>query len=150
LYRRGKIVEKISIILAIFGCGTFFAASVYISLVQHPASLEAGGSVAGRLFPPMYRRAAAMQIALAVVVSAAGLAVWILTGGVLWLVGALLLILVVPIRLLFIKPINDVPLSFSNNPEILETQALPKRWGSKHWIRTAVSGAAFLIYLAGM
>jgi hypothetical protein len=125
------------------GVGLYF-------LVQHPASLEAGGSVAGRLFPPMYRRAAAMQIALAVVVSAAGLAVWILTGGVLWLVGALLLILVVPIRLLFIKPINDVPLSFSNNPEILETQALPKRWGSKHWIRTAVSGAAFLIYLAGM
>lgn len=143
-------MEKIFIILAIFGCGTFFGASVYISLVQHPASLEAGGSVAGRLFPPMYRRAAAMQIVLAVAGSVAGLAVWVLSGGVLWLVGALLLISVVPITLLFIKPINDVLLSSSNNPEALETQALLKRWGSKHWIRTAVSGAAFLIYLVRM
>jgi uncharacterized membrane protein len=150
LYRRGKIVEKIFITLAIFGCGTFFGASAYISLVQHPASIEAGGSVAGRLFAPMYRRAAVMQIALAVVGSAAGLAVWILSGGVLWLVGALLLISVVPITRLFIKPINDVLLSPTNDPETLVTQVLLKRWGSKHWIRTAVSGAALLISLAGI
>jgi hypothetical protein len=66
------------------------------------------------------------------------------------LVGALLLISVVPITLLFIKPINDVLLSPTNDPETPVTQALLKRWGSKHWILTAVSGAAFLIYLAGI
>ena len=43
-------------IIATFACGIFFGAALYISLVQHPATLETGPAFTGQFFPPMYRR----------------------------------------------------------------------------------------------
>lgn len=134
-------------LIAIFCCGTFFGAAVYISLAQHPATLEAGVAVGGRFFPPMYNHAAPMQITLAATGFLAGLVAWYLSSSILWLLGALLLILVVPITLIIIKPINDILLNPENDPDSTETAALLKQWGSKHWLRTIVSGVAFIIYL---
>ena len=134
-------------VIALFSSGTFFGAALYISLAQHPAALEAGTSIGGRFFPPMYKRAAPLQIALAVVGTIAGLVAWYLSGSMLWLIGALLLASVIPITLIFIKPINDVLLDPANDPESEQTQTLLEQWGPKHWWRTIVSGAAFLFYL---
>jgi len=134
-------------LIAILGSGTFFGAAIYISLAQHPATLECGGSVGGRFFPPMYNRAAPMQITLAVVGFLAGAAAWYSSSNVLWLVGALFLISVVPITLIVIKPINDILLSPENDSNSPETEALLRRWGPKHWLRSIVSGASFIIYL---
>ena len=134
-------------IIALFCCGTFFGAAVYISLAQHPAALEAGVMVGGRFFPPMYNRAAPMQIILALIGFAAGVLAWYYSNSYLWLVGGLFLISVVPITLIFIKPINDVLLKPENDPESEVTQQLLLKWGPKHWIRTVVSGIAFLLYL---
>ena len=134
-------------LVSIFCCGTFFGAAVYISLAQHPAALKAGVSVGGRFFPPMYNLAAPMQIALAVIGFLAGITTWYLSSDVLWLIGSLLLISVVPITLIMIKPVNDILLSPDNDPDSPETEALLKRWGPKHGVRTIVSGAAFIIYL---
>lgn len=134
-------------IIALFCCGTFFGAALYISLAQHPAALEAGVAVGGRFFPPMYKRAAPMQIVSAVIGFIAGILAWYYESESFWLVGAILLISVVPITLIFIKPINDVLLSPENDPESENTHALLLKWGLKHWIRTIVSGIAFLLYL---
>ncbi len=134
-------------ILALFCCGAFFGAALYISLAQHPAALEAGAAVGGRFFPPMYKRAAPLQIALAVVGFVSGMVAWWVGLGALWLVGSIFLISVVPITLVVIKPINDVLLSSENDPDSQETQTLLVRWGPKHWIRTIVSGVGFVLYL---
>ncbi|AQS38947.1 protein of unknown function (DUF1772) [Shewanella psychrophila] len=134
-------------IIALFCCGTFYGAALYISLAQHPAALEAGVSVGGRFFPPMYKRAAPLQIALALFGFIAGVLAWLNGMGVLWLVGSLMLISVVPITLILIKPINDILLAPENDPESENTQNLLSRWGPKHWLRTIVSGGAFLVYL---
>lgn len=103
--------------------------------------------VGGRFFPPMYKRAAPMQITSALIGFVAGVLAWYYSNDYLWLVGGLLLISVVPITLIFIKPINDVLLNPENDPESKDTQQLLTKWGSKHWIRTVVSGGAFLLYL---
>ncbi len=134
-------------IIALFSCGTFYGAALYISLAQHPAALEAGIAVGGRFFPPMYKRAAPLQIAMALAGFLAGLVVWYQSSDYLWLLGALLLISVVPITLIAIKPINDILLAPDNDPDSLETGALLQRWGPKHWLRTVVSGISFLLYL---
>ena len=134
-------------ILSIIGSGTFFGAAIYISIAQHPATLEAGVSVGGRFFPPMYNRAAPMQIALAVIGSATGLILWWLESNSWWLVGALLLIAVIPITLILIKPVNDILLHPENDPDSEQTLVLLKKWGPKHWLRSIVSGASFFIYL---
>jgi hypothetical protein len=133
--------------IALFGCGTFFGGALFVSISQHPAALEAGTSVAARFFPPMYRRAAPMQIVLALAGSIAGLIVWYQSMSTIWLVGALLLISVIPITLVIIKPINDALLGQDNDPDSDATGVLLQQWGPKHWLRTIVSGAAFLVYL---
>lgn len=134
-------------LIAILFCGVFFGAAVYISIAQHPATLEAGASVGGRFFPPMYNRAAPMQIAMAVIGFLAGICAWYLSSDYLWLLGAILLVSVIPITLIVIKPVNDILLAPNNDPDSPETEVLLKRWGPKHWLRTIVSGAAFILYL---
>lgn len=134
-------------LIAIFCCGTFFGAAVYISIAQHPATLEAGVAVGGRFFPPMYNLAAPMQIAMAVFGFLGGIAAWYFSSKILWLLGALLLVSVIPITLISIKPVNDILLDPDNDPDSPETEILLKRWGPKHWLRTIVSGAAFILYL---
>jgi len=134
-------------IIALFSCGTFFGAAIYISLAQHPATIQAGVTVGGRFFPPMYNRAAPMQILLAVVGFISGVVAWYINENILWIVGAAFLISVVPITLVLIKPINDVLLNSENDPESDNTQQLLLSWGPKHWIRTIVSGISFVIYI---
>lgn len=138
---------EIIALVATFSAGTFFGAAVYISLAQHPATLKAGGGFGGRFFPPMYRRASAMQIALAIVGTLAGMLSWWLSGIFLWLIGALLLISVVPVTLIFIKPVNDMLLDASREPDAADTEMLLRRWGPKHWVRSILSGVSFIVYL---
>ena len=134
-------------IIALFCCGCFFGAAMYISVVQHPAALAAGKSIAAEFFRPMYRRAAPIQMMFASVGFAAGLSSWHLSAEPYWLVGAILLISVVPITLFFIRPINTILLSKANSPRSAETQRLLKKWGFRHGWRTLVSGIAFILYL---
>ncbi len=134
-------------IIALFSCGTFFGAAFYISLAQHPATLDAGVAIGGRFFPPMYKRAAPIQIISALVGFISAMIIWYQSMDILWLIGALLLFSVIPITLIFIKPINDVLLNQDNDPDSVETEKLLKQWGSKHWWRTIVSGTSFILYL---
>jgi hypothetical protein len=62
---------EVTKILAIFCCGVFFRAALYVSLVQHPAALETGLDFAARFFGPMYGRAAIFQASLALIGCAA-------------------------------------------------------------------------------
>ncbi|WP_299948426.1 DUF1772 domain-containing protein [uncultured Microbulbifer sp.] len=140
----------IMVLIAIFCCGTFFGAALYISIAQHPAALETGTDFGARFFPPMYGKAAPMQIALAAIGFLSGLVAWILGNGLLWLIGAILLISVVPITLKLIKPINDILLNPNNDLEPTEINELLIRWGHKHWLRTIVSGLSFIIYLSAV
>ncbi len=134
-------------IAATFCAGVFFGAAVYISIAQHPAVLEAGAHVGKRFFGPMYRRAAPMQIVLAVGGSLAGIARWSMGNGLMWIVGSLCLLSVIPITLVVIKPINDVLLNADSTPHESDTGALLKKWGPKHGWRSIVSGVAFVLFL---
>ncbi|MDB4542859.1 DUF1772 domain-containing protein [bacterium] len=137
-------------VIALFACGTFFGAALYISVVQHPAALEAGVAVGERFFPPMYKRAAPLQILMALVGFLSGIVAWYQSSDNLWLLGSLLLISVVPITLIVIKPVNDIPLAQDNDPDSAKTAELLQRWGPKHWLRTVVSGVSFLMYLSAV
>lgn len=134
-------------LVATFCSGTFFGAAVYISVAQHPAMLEAGTGVGGRFFPPMYRRAAPMQVLLAIIGTLTGVLAWVLGGSFLSLVGAIFLGSVIPVTLLIIKPINDVLLDPNHDPNASDTEGLLQRWGSRHWLRSVVSGISFIFFL---
>ncbi len=133
--------------LALFFCGTFFGAAVYISIAQHPASMKAGVPVAARFFPPMYGLAAPMQIVSALVGSLAGLIQWLLADNVLWAIGAAFLIAVIPFTLVVLKPINDQLLDTKTERTESEIEDLLNRWAPRHWVRSIASGLSFAIYL---
>ncbi len=133
--------------IALFSCGTFFGAALYISIAQHPATIETGADFGTRFFPPMYSRAAPLQIVLALFGFIAGSIVWYQSSELLWLVGSLLLVSVIPITLILIKPINDILLNSEKAIEANEASDLLVRWGPKHWLRTIASGCSFLVFL---
>ena len=135
-------------LITIYCCGVFFGAALYISLVQHPATLETGNDFAARFFHPMYRRAAVLQASLALIGCAAAIGAWSSGAGILWLATAVLIGSVVPFTLLIVKSVNDRLLR--GGISATELSALLVRWGHLHWIRTLASGAAFVISLTDL
>jgi Domain of unknown function (DUF1772) len=135
--------------IATFACGAFFGAAVYVSLAQLPAMLEMGGESAGRFFGPMYRRAARVQAPLAVVGTVTAILSWLTGSGLAWLVGGLLLFVVMPLTYIRIMPINNQLLDSSRALDAPDIEQLLREWGRLHAVRTALSGIAFLIFLAG-
>jgi Anthrone oxygenase len=136
--------------IAVFCSGVFFGAALYITLAQHPASLEAGPSFAARFFSPMYRRAAPMQVALAALGTLAGLWTWWRGAGVLWLLGSLSLFAVIPFTLVRIMPVNNQLLAPGRDAEAADTEPLLHRWGALHAVRTVLSGLAFVVLLGAL
>lgn len=132
---------------ALFLCGTFFGAAVYISIAQHPASMEAGVPVAAAFFPPMYARAAPMQIFSAIGGTLAGLVQWLTSGNILWMAGAVLLLFVVPFTLFILKPVNDQLLDSNAQRSDAETKTLLNLWAPRHLVRSIASGLSFATYL---
>ncbi|MEO9633797.1 MAG: DUF1772 domain-containing protein [Parasphingorhabdus sp.] len=134
-------------VLALFLCGTFFGAAVYISIAQHPATMQTGIPFASAFFPPMYGLAAPMQIVCALGGTLAGVAMWFLGDNILWLVGAIVLLFVIPFTIIILKPINDKLLDTEAARSEGEIEKLLKSWAPRHWVRSIASGLSFITYL---
>lgn len=137
-------------IVATLACGLFFGAALYISVVQHPATLEAGAAFAGRFFAPMYRRASVLQVGAALVGTTGGAVAWLQGADRLWLAGAALLFAVIPFTLVFLMPVNHQLLAPGRSAEAADTEALLRRWAPLHAVRTTLSGVAFVLFALGL
>ena len=73
--------------VATFCTGLFAGAALYITVVEHPARMECGTTLAATEFGPSYRRATVMQASLAILSFPAAIASSILTSTTVWLVG---------------------------------------------------------------
>src|SRR5262245_21650764 len=91
---------------AILSSGLFAGAALYINLAEHPARMECGTELAATVFGPSYKRAAVMQVALALLATISGVGSWSLRGTGLWLAGAALMFIVMPFTLIVILPTN--------------------------------------------
>jgi hypothetical protein len=99
------------------------------------------------VWAPSYRRATVMQASLAVAGSLAGLAAWMLGGGLMWLVAALFILAVVPVTFIIIFPTNKQLLAPGRDPGSPETRKLLIKWGQLHAIRSALSLIASVIFV---
>ena len=131
--------------IATIAAGLFAGAALYVTVAEHPGRMECGPAVALREFGPSYRRAAVMQVILAVAGCGAGVAAWARGAGGGWLVGALLLGALIPFTLLVIMPVNHRLLDATLDRESPDAVELLTRWGRLHAIRTAVSVAVFVV-----
>jgi hypothetical protein len=137
----------LALIIATVCSGLFAGAAIYITAVEHPARLSCGTELAIREFAPSYQRGTLMQASLATIGFAIGVwAWWLLDDG--WvMLAAVLLGTVVPFTLIVILPTNKRLLDPSLDPGGSAALALLQRWGQLHAVRSALSSAAFALFL---
>ncbi|MDE2365619.1 MAG: DUF1772 domain-containing protein [Betaproteobacteria bacterium] len=102
---------------------------------------------AATVWAPSYKRATYMQAPLAILSLLAGIAAWLLGGGLMWLVGAMFIGLVVPFTFLAIMPTNHQLLAPGRDLSSGETRALLERWGRLHAVRSVLSFIASVIFV---
>jgi hypothetical protein len=120
--------------VATLTCAVFAGAAIYVSLVEHPARMQCDTRTAATVWAPSYARATMMQAPLAVASCTAGIVAWSLDAGVIWLVGAL--------------PTNAQLLMQGRDLASAETRTLLEKWGRLHAVRSVLSLAASLLFLA--
>ena len=135
------------LIIATVSAGLFSGAAIYINAVEHPARLSCGTELALREFAPSYRRATVMQASLALIGCVAGLGSAWLRADTWQALGAILLGAVVPFTLIVILPTNKQLLNPILHPGSTQAKALLVRWGRLHMIRSALSTAAFVLFI---
>ena len=93
--------------VATFAAALFAGAALYINVAEHPARMTLDTRFAAAQWAPSYRRATWMQAPLALFSLAAGVASWLLGGGLGWGVAALFIGAVVPFAFFGIMPTNN-------------------------------------------
>ena len=132
--------------LASMSAALFAGAALYINVVEHPARMGLDTRMAALQWAPSYKRATWLQAPLAVLSLLCGTGVWLLGGGIGWLVAALLVGAVVPFTYGVIMPTNHQLLAPERNLASAETRGLLVRWGQLHAVRTVLSLAGALVY----
>ena len=140
-------MRQIAEFVAVLSCSMFTGASVYISLVEHPARMECGVVIATTQFAPSYRRATIMQATLAALGLLSSIAAWLDGATFWWLVAGALLGSIIPFTLFVILPTNKLLLSPTLDRRSVEAEHLLKRWGRLHAVRSLLSGFALLLFL---
>jgi hypothetical protein len=134
--------------IAIFAAAMFAGAALYINVAEHPARMTLDNRNAAAQWAPSYRRATWMQAPLALLSLVAGIASWLLGGGFGWGIAAVLIGAVVPFTLFGIMPTNRALLAPGRDLGGTETRTLLERWAKLHFVRTALSVAATILYLS--
>ena len=134
-------------IIAVFACTMFTGASIYISLVEHPARMSCSTEVAAMQWAPSYKRATVMQVSLAVMATMTGALQWWQGGGAAWLTGALLILSVIPFTAIVILPTNNRLLAPGRDLASAETRTLLDTWGRLHAVRSILSLAASVLFI---
>lgn len=99
-------------------------------------------------FRPSYKRAAVMQVILAVIGVVEALVAYYFGRGTSTLVAAIVLATVIPWTLIVIMPVNRQLLDETRTSETPGTDVLLNKWGKLHNVRTIASMLA-LVILAG-
>lgn len=127
--------------------GLFAGAALYISVVEHPARMANTLVVALAEFRPSYRRAAVMQVILAIGGVSGAIGAYFLGRGISTLVAGIVLGTVVPFTLIAIMPTTLQLLDETRTAQTEDTEVLLEKWGRLHNVRT-VAGLLALVILA--
>src|SRR5579863_8694894 len=134
--------------VAVLAASLFAGAAIYINVAEHPARMECGTAVAATVFGPSYRRAAVMQVVLALFATAGGIGAWLTSASRAWLAGALLIFGVVPFTLLAIMPTNRKLLDPAIDRASETVHGLLRHWGRLHAVRSILALGSSIVFLA--
>jgi uncharacterized membrane protein len=141
-----RAFEFVAILAATF----FSGAAIYINLADHPARMDCGTQLAATVFGPSYRRAAVMQIILALAAAIGGISAWFLGAPRLWFVGAVLIFAVIPFTLIVIMPTNKKLLDPGLDRTSEVAHHLLQDWGKLHAVRSILALGASVVFLSSV
>jgi uncharacterized membrane protein len=134
--------------IAIVCSAVFAGAALYISVVEHPARLKAGVSIALLEFRPSYARASVLQVAMIVSTLICSIGLCLLSHDWTWLIGGGLIAVSIPFTLLVIMPVNRSLLDAASPPPDSVALELLSRWGHLHLVRTITGMLGFALFVA--
>jgi hypothetical protein len=134
--------------VAVLSSAIFAGAAIYINVAEHPARMGCDTKTAITVWAPSYKRAYIMQASLAVLGFVSGVAIWLLSGGIMWLFAAAFIGAVIPFTFIVIMPTNHKLLAPDRDLDSAETRELLVKWGNLHAVRSVLSFIALVIYVA--
>jgi uncharacterized membrane protein len=140
-------VAELTALVAVLACALFAGAAIYINVAEHPARLSCGTELAATEFVPSYKRAAVMQVFLALTATLAGIVRGWLGGGTIWFVASGLILAVIPFTLIAILPTNSRLLDPSLDRASDEARTLLEKWGRLHAVRSLLSLVAAVLFI---
>lgn len=133
-------------LLALIVASVFAGAAVYINAVEQPARWTLEDTALLGQWKPAYRRGTAMQAPLAIAGMLLGVAAWLQTGAVPWLIGGLLMGANWPWTMLVIMPVNHQLTAIALGDAGPASRVLIARWAGLHAVRTGLSAGAVLTF----
>ena len=131
--------------MALVVAALFTGAAFYVSAVEQPARLGLDDAALLAEWKPSYRRGTLMQAPLALLGAALGMIAFFGSFEWRWLLGAALMLANWPFTLFVIMPVNRrLGTMIGTEPGLRE---LVRRWGHLHAVRTALGGAATVVFL---
>jgi anthrone oxygenase-like protein len=135
-------------LLALLFTTAFAAVALYVAVVEHPARLAGDTGAALAQWRPSYKRAAVMQVILALGGVVSAIAAFVAIRSAWVLIGGIVLALVVLFTVLVIMGTNKQLLDSRRVGNTPGTRHLLESWGRLHWVRTGISLVALAILAA--
>jgi len=123
----------------------FASAALYINVAEHPARAGLPAEYALAQWQPAYKRGYVMQATLAVAGGLALGAQWWVSGGLAWLVSAILLLANWPFTLAVIMPVNRKLIAAAQSSSFVGVNSLLRRWNALHSVRTVLGLASLAV-----
>ena len=133
--------------LAITAAGIWTGAAIYIGFAEHPSAVKTGPTFATEYFRHMSKRTAPFMMVLAALSGMSAGWVWWINGDNGWLIGASLQLGMFPLTGLLIVPTNIKLIQIDPAAEPELAARLHSKWGRMHWLRTAIGGLSFPLFL---
>eukprot|EP00983_Pelagomonas_calceolata_P095262 1157987-Pelagomonas_calceolata.AAC.4 len=140
------LAAKLALLLA----SLFTGAAFYINFAEQPARLKLKIEGALSQWKPAYVRGFIMQASLAVLSGSAGIYVYYVQGGWLWLLGGLCMLSNWPYTLLLMMPTNKRLMATPTSQAGMATKELIIRWGHLHAFRTLLGVIASVLFLIAL
>ncbi len=133
--------------IALLSTTMYTGASAYASLVEHPARLACGTTLATQVFPHSYRRAIMLMFTLVLVATISSLGVWTYDDRTIWFVGSVAVFAIIPFTILAITPLLSELLEEGPDLEEARANLLLRRWGLLNNVRSLLGLTASALFL---